>query len=66
MPIVFIFFETSERAALLGVKFKSSIAWFTLNRVLDDTEPFPERTLETVPIPTPANFATSLIVAIIT
>jgi hypothetical protein len=48
------------------VKFKASIAWFTFNRVFDDTAPFPERTLETVPIPTLANFATSLIVAIIT
>jgi hypothetical protein len=42
------------------------MAWFTFNRVFDDTEPFPDRTLETVPIPTPANFATSLIVAMVT
>jgi hypothetical protein len=42
------------------------MAWFTFNKVFDDTGPLPESTLETVPIPTPANFATSLIVAIIT
>jgi hypothetical protein len=63
--MVFNLFETSERAELFGVKFKLSIAWFTFRRVLADTDPLPDRTLETVPIPTPANFATSLIVAII-
>jgi hypothetical protein len=30
-----------------------------------ETEPFPDITLETVPIPTPASFATSLMVAIL-
>jgi hypothetical protein len=58
-------FEERDCAEVLGINFSAAIASLTLQSVLLETEPFPEITLETVPIPTPANFATSLIVAIL-
>jgi hypothetical protein len=55
--------DNSARAACEGRKPSSSIAFFTLASVAGDTEPLPLTTREAVPSPTPASFATSLIVA---
>jgi hypothetical protein len=55
--------DSSARAACEGRKPSSSIACFTRASVAGDTEPLPLTTREAVPRPTPASFATSLIVA---
>ena len=64
-PIVLYLFEERDWAEVLGMNLSAAIASLTLSRVFLETEPFPDITLETVPIPTPASFATSLMVAIL-
>jgi hypothetical protein len=55
--------DSSARAACEGTKPSCSTAFLTRAMAAGDTEPLPLMTREAVPRPTPANVATSLMVA---